>query len=942
MYGNVSMSVTGKPFTNQTWYSYDVYGRVKWLVQKTAGLDCVKTINYSYDPLTGQVTKVDYQRHVPSERFVHKYDYDVAGQLTMVSTSRDDVDYAENARYFYTETGTLRRTEIAENLQGIDYVYNINGQLKAINSPLGEGFKDPGNDGPGTNGFMTDVFGMILDYHDQDYTRGGTYLNGLKNTSANNQFNGNIASARWNNDTPAAGTVDTYAYSYNKNNWLARADFGTTTTSNGNSTFSADANGDYRVDNITYDANGNIKTLTRNGVTNASGSNDMDEFTYHYKDGKNQLTAVEDTGDNVDPARYNDLRDQYITTTVSGPFGDETVQSQDNYVYNGIGQLETNVQDGISYEYSASGLVTRINGFTDSNTGDWSTIYSQDFTTATFSEQGFWDVEEGSAFVNYNSYYTNTVNVHCGELQDTYGNSMGIVKPGNILNPQYPGELSASRELTAMNGKLHRLSADLIVKQIEHKQRLRPFDPNDPQPPPQLADNPMGYKLEVLDANGQVLAATTYNYPNPVLIDDPDLNDIQPCSAFYTNGHSLQFTPGTGTIDLKVTAYYDASVPEAAIYVDNIKLEVAEAPKVAFYYNDRGHRVRKESYDDNGNTFRTVYVRDASGNPLAIYDEATGPTVQQPQALKEHPVYGAGRLGVYYRDNGEGTYAYQVSDHLGNVRAVMVKDGNNALSLTNKTDYYPFGMAMPDRNVEGNYRYGYQGEYAEKDPETGKEAFELRLWDNRIGRWLNPDPAHEFNSPYLGLGNDPISFVDKKGDSVWVFSETITKWPVLGLAGHLFLRVKTDKIDVTIELTGQKTKFDFDGDGKKEEYTGRTGIPLMRRFWPKHYKDGRGPVSEPLLVSADSPGYEVERRIFQVFSKFINREQNEDGIYDFNNLPDYDPWGPNSNGFVQFLLLQADNIKLKANDGVPGHPGIYETGPYEEYLNPDHHKINNN
>ncbi|WP_417859475.1 RHS repeat domain-containing protein [Xanthomarina gelatinilytica] len=90
-----------------------------------------------------------------------------------------------------------------------------------------------------------------------------------------------------------------------------------------------------------------------------------------------------------------------------------------------------------------------------------------------------------------------------------------------------------------------------------------------------------------------------------------------------------------------------------------------------------------------------------------------------------------------------------------------MKNGTNALSLTNKTDYYPFGMPMPNRNVEGDYRYKFQGQ--EKDPETGKEAFELRLWDNRIGRWLTTDPMYEFHSPYLGMGNNPISIIDPTG-----------------------------------------------------------------------------------------------------------------------------------------------------------------------------------
>lgn len=70
-------------------------------------------------------------------------------------------------------------------------------------------------------------------------------------------------------------------------------------------------------------------------------------------------------------------------------------------------------------------------------------------------------------------------------------------------------------------------------------------------------------------------------------------------------------------------------------------------------------------------------------------------------------------------------------------------------------------MPMPNRNVEGNYRYTYQGQ--ENDPETGKEAFELRLWDARIGRWLTTDPYGQYSSPYLGMGNNPISMIDPDG-----------------------------------------------------------------------------------------------------------------------------------------------------------------------------------
>ncbi len=72
---------------------------------------------------------------------------------------------------------------------------------------------------------------------------------------------------------------------------------------------------------------------------------------------------------------------------------------------------------------------------------------------------------------------------------------------------------------------------------------------------------------------------------------------------------------------------------------------------------------------------------------------------------------------------------------------------------------------MPSRNALSNYRYAFQGQ--EIDQETGMEAFQLRLWDGRIGRWLSTDPYGQYNSPYLGMGNNPLSGIDSDGG--WFF-----------------------------------------------------------------------------------------------------------------------------------------------------------------------------
>jgi RHS repeat-associated protein len=113
----------------------------------------------------------------------------------------------------------------------------------------------------------------------------------------------------------------------------------------------------------------------------------------------------------------------------------------------------------------------------------------------------------------------------------------------------------------------------------------------------------------------------------------------------------------------------------------------------------------------------------------------------------------------------------------GSLRALVKRGTNHTVALAAYKDYYPYGQLMPGRNYQTtDYRYGYQGQYAETEPETGFAHFEAREFDSRLGRWMVPDPARQNWSPYLGMGNNPVSGVDPDGQYDTKFGAWLNKF----------------------------------------------------------------------------------------------------------------------------------------------------------------------
>ena len=192
-------------------------------------------------------------------------------------------------------------------VETLTYDYTIRNWLKGIN----RNYADNGSGG--------NWFGMDLAY-DYGFNQG--------------QLNGNIAGIQW----MSAGdpVARAYGYAYDNSNRLLKGDF----TQNDGSGFGKDAQVDFNVDSLQYDANGNILLMQQKGlVVNKSTVIDHLQYNYQQTGGwSNKLARVTDNSGNTAPL---------------GDFKDGS-NTGDDYSYNGNGNLivDSNKNIGsIGYNY---------------------------------------------------------------------------------------------------------------------------------------------------------------------------------------------------------------------------------------------------------------------------------------------------------------------------------------------------------------------------------------------------------------------------------------------------------------------------------------------------------------------------------------------------------------------------------------------------------------
>uniref|UniRef100_UPI0028A6AB53 RHS repeat domain-containing protein n=1 Tax=Chryseobacterium taichungense TaxID=295069 RepID=UPI0028A6AB53 len=248
---------------NYTWY--DTKGRVigTHSVNYLGGYTKTETLldfagipqkTNTYHKRDGNMVEVQVK-----ERFVYNAQNMLLKHYHQVDNNAEEL-LAENS---YNEKSQLINKNVGNNLQSIDYAYNIRGWMTGINPAVIASMENK-------------LFGYDIRYQNPTNTQ-----------LSSARYNGNISEVNWR--TTANGILKRYAYQYDGLNRLTKGTF--------LNPDNAEPENKWNNETVDYDINGNITRLRRNAKSFYSGNAELiDDLVYEYSG--NRLISVNDKTDN--------------------------------------------------------------------------------------------------------------------------------------------------------------------------------------------------------------------------------------------------------------------------------------------------------------------------------------------------------------------------------------------------------------------------------------------------------------------------------------------------------------------------------------------------------------------------------------------------------------------------------------------------------------------
>ena len=361
---------------------------------------------HSYNPLGGH-TKTDnlldfsgvptysytYHKRLNADPQItvrNRFLYDAQNRLTHHYHQINSLPEELLAAHSYSEVGAILTKKVGTGtLQEINYTYNVRGWMTGINNTLSLG---------------TDLFALTLRYH-----------NPQSHPYALAQYNGNIAQIDWITKNGTSPELRRYSYNYDGLDRLLKAYYSKPSAQ----TTNTNAYNEY----LTYDQNGNIKSLSRYGSVDGSVALIIDQLQYSYT-GNRLIKVLDNSGNTLQGYPQGGSTITYDSNGNMTQHMDKGI-SLIEYNYLNLPKSITQAVGNTTYNYRADGIKLRktystkttdyLDGFQYETLGASTNL--QFLTTA----EGYYDMAKNAYIYNYLD--------HLGNVRLSYRkNSSGVLE----------------------------------------------------------------------------------------------------------------------------------------------------------------------------------------------------------------------------------------------------------------------------------------------------------------------------------------------------------------------------------------------------------------------------------------------------------------------------------------------------------------------------------